>query len=496
MMAVQYTQDTIDDDGLDFIDRLLMDSLIPTSLDDDNDDNTNNNTTQFLSKDDSSESSSPSPSVSMFQSKDAFSFGLFASEDWDFKKQLQDQETRPIASTVTTTKDSAAAAAPTPSAAPPIVTVVDSKDFNPSASQDYIPKLLETKDWDANLRMEDVLATATSLLPKTLLLPSHPPAADTPPIPMEVRPPPPASVTAPTSAFSDAFKSKDWSIPSGALAENIHYSPNMLLPTATTEPPFSTKITTGSAPFKSLDWVMTEILGDCTNKDAAGCLAPKPDGMPSCSLPSSAFDLSGSTAAPKKTATTTTDWDAMFLQELPLLLSSSAVPSPSGVVAPSPGADTIAPGLTTTKTTVDEAPIKKKRIRKKRKKVVPNHKVYVTNISEVDVLLGRGGRSNHHPGNKRYREEVENYRTIYDTLHTSDEKTQISQALVDAINIAGGRFLEKEDRIADKLGQWYVVPNIVARRKASQALREDNDPMKRKAKRARYLEKKKQLTQL
>lgn len=127
---------------------------------------------------------------------------------------------------------------------------------------------------------------------------------------------------------------------------------------------------------------------------------------------------------------------------------------------------------------------KKKRKRKPRKKVVPDVKAYVE-PTENDVLLGRGGRSNHHPGNKRYREEVKNLRSWYVSIgENKDEKTALSQCLVDFVHNYQGRFLEK-----DKSG-WYEVPNIVARRKASQALREDDDPDKRAAKRARFLKKK------
>jgi len=127
---------------------------------------------------------------------------------------------------------------------------------------------------------------------------------------------------------------------------------------------------------------------------------------------------------------------------------------------------------------------KKKRIRKPRQKVVPAVKEYVTPTIN-DVLLGRGGRSNHHPGNKRYREEVRNLREWYLSIgENKDEKTSLSQCLVDYVYQYNGRFLEKDD-----IG-WYVVPNIVARRKASQALREDDDPVKRAAKRARFLRKK------
>jgi hypothetical protein len=126
---------------------------------------------------------------------------------------------------------------------------------------------------------------------------------------------------------------------------------------------------------------------------------------------------------------------------------------------------------------------KKKRKRKPRKKAVPEVKEYVEH-TDADVLLGRGGRSNHHPGNKRYREEVTNLQSWYLGIEGKDEKTDLSQCLVDYVHSYEGRFLEN-----DRAG-WYVVPNIVARRKASQALREDNDPEKRAAKRTRFLKKK------
>merc|ERR1712071_65268 len=101
----------------------------------------------------------------------------------------------------------------------------------------------------------------------------------------------------------------------------------------------------------------------------------------------------------------------------PMLTGSTTAvaPSPPGVAdaAIAAAISSAAAAVTTTPDDIAKpamtSPPKKKRIRKKRKKVVPNQKVYVSKLSEVDVLLGRGGRSNHHPGNKRYREEVENY---------------------------------------------------------------------------------------
>lgn len=48
----------------------------------------------------------------------------------------------------------------------------------------------------------------------------------------------------------------------------------------------------------------------------------------------------------------------------------------------------------------------------------------------------------------------------------------------------GGNFLEKDDT------GYYIIDDAMARRKVSQALREDKDPEKRKAKRQRFLAKK------
>jgi hypothetical protein len=106
--------------------------------------------------------------------------------------------------------------------------------------------------------------------------------------------------------------------------------------------------------------------------------------------------------------------------------------------------------------------------------VIPTHR---------DVVLGRGGGTNHHIGNKTYLEAKETIQERY--MHASkNDKTVISQELVDIITARGGRFL----KLDDKLNKWYTVPNIVARRKASQTLREVNTAAKRAAKRTKYQE--------
>jgi len=131
---------------------------------------------------------------------------------------------------------------------------------------------------------------------------------------------------------------------------------------------------------------------------------------------------------------------------------------------------------------------RKKRKRAPRKKIIPQNKKYME-YSDNDVLMGRGGKSNHHPGNQRYRAEIERLQERYKLTDDKDEKTNISAELVQHVQSYGGHFLEKDDK------GWYVIDDVVARRKVSQALREDKDPEKRRAKRARFLAKRERLEQ-
>lgn len=129
---------------------------------------------------------------------------------------------------------------------------------------------------------------------------------------------------------------------------------------------------------------------------------------------------------------------------------------------------------------------KKKRKRAPRKKIVPQNKQYLE-YTDNDVLMGRGGKSNHHPGNMKYRQEIERLQDSYKMTDDKDEKTKISEQLVARVQSYGGNFLEKDDQ------GWYVIDDVVARRKVSQALREDKDPEKRRAKRQRFLAKRARL---
>lgn len=86
--------------------------------------------------------------------------------------------------------------------------------------------------------------------------------------------------------------------------------------------------------------------------------------------------------------------------------------------------------------------------------------------TDEDVLLGRGGLTNHHPGNKRYRKEASKLKAKYMKC-TKKQKTGVSEQLVKRVKSWGGRFL-----IREKNGVYYEASKDKARKKASQALRE------------------------
>ena len=91
-------------------------------------------------------------------------------------------------------------------------------------------------------------------------------------------------------------------------------------------------------------------------------------------------------------------------------------------------------------------------------------------------------RSNHHIGNKLYRELVTAQQEFY-RYCDKNEKTKVAQAIVDAVhNDQNGRFLERDSAT----GRYYIVPNLMARRKVGQALRENNTEEARAAKREKY----------
>ncbi len=86
-----------------------------------------------------------------------------------------------------------------------------------------------------------------------------------------------------------------------------------------------------------------------------------------------------------------------------------------------------------------------------------------------DILRGRGGYTNHHPGNIKFRNAARALRADYRRTETGrSQKYLISVELVRNVKAYGGRFLEK-----GKNNLWYEMDEKAARKKASQVLREE-----------------------
>jgi hypothetical protein len=97
----------------------------------------------------------------------------------------------------------------------------------------------------------------------------------------------------------------------------------------------------------------------------------------------------------------------------------------------------------------------------------PTAEDVITSVLPDDVLCGRGGETNHHPGNVQYRGLVKKYQRLYLKAKRRD-KPKIARLIVDTVRRRTGRFLKK-DPVA---GVWKDVGNNKAREKTSQALRE------------------------
>jgi hypothetical protein len=86
-----------------------------------------------------------------------------------------------------------------------------------------------------------------------------------------------------------------------------------------------------------------------------------------------------------------------------------------------------------------------------------------------DVMYGRGGGTNHHPGNKIYRKYVEDRKLDYVNSKRLD-KPLVALDIIRTwrAQIPPGRFLKMDE----KTGLWNDVGDKKAREKTSQALRE------------------------
>lgn len=95
-------------------------------------------------------------------------------------------------------------------------------------------------------------------------------------------------------------------------------------------------------------------------------------------------------------------------------------------------------------------------------------------FGEADVLCGRGGGTNLHPGNRQYRDLILSETRNYD-LANKTKKPGVARSIVAMIRESGGRFLRK-----GKDGLYYEIGDDAAREKTSQALRHRTFEMRNK----------------
>lgn len=84
----------------------------------------------------------------------------------------------------------------------------------------------------------------------------------------------------------------------------------------------------------------------------------------------------------------------------------------------------------------------------------------LSSFNDADVLSGRGGGTNVHPGNRSFRDLINMHRRAYLKARKND-KPAISRAIVRSIRDANGRFLRKDE----KTGLWFEIGDDAAREK-------------------------------
>ncbi len=104
-------------------------------------------------------------------------------------------------------------------------------------------------------------------------------------------------------------------------------------------------------------------------------------------------------------------------------------------------------------------------------------KVYVE-PTENDILRGRGGRINAHPGKQRLLDLVRMQGARYATLKRG-QKGNLGKEIVDKVHDWGGRFLEME-RESEGIERYYILDERAAIKLVEQKFRDD--PIKRKSK--------------
>jgi hypothetical protein len=96
---------------------------------------------------------------------------------------------------------------------------------------------------------------------------------------------------------------------------------------------------------------------------------------------------------------------------------------------------------------------------------------YIQTPGDNDVLCGRGGATNNHAGNRKYRALVQAHQDEY-LKKVKSQKKEVASSIVAIIRSRGGGFMKK---CTDGRVGWTDIGDKKAREKTSQALREGLD---------------------
>jgi hypothetical protein len=110
------------------------------------------------------------------------------------------------------------------------------------------------------------------------------------------------------------------------------------------------------------------------------------------------------------------------------------------------------------------------------------HSKLVYELTDQDVLCGRGAPSQWHPGNQYFRQLVADYQPMYVARKRAD-KPEIALLLVDRVKARGGRFLKRTKRPGiGPCGHfcWINIGDQRAYEKCCQSLREGAPELRKK----------------
>jgi len=95
----------------------------------------------------------------------------------------------------------------------------------------------------------------------------------------------------------------------------------------------------------------------------------------------------------------------------------------------------------------------------------------IIGLKDSDIVCGRGGLANKHPGNRLLRRICNENRTLYQSSMNPYYKQCLILSILTAIQRNGGRFLART-----KTGGWNEISDKKAKEKTAQLLRESEDP--------------------